>query len=107
VIFTLAYSRPLLGLEPVSDYFPSACFVVPWFMAKTGVARKKKRGPAPTGKGTQIQVRLQPDQLAGLDAWIEKQEIKPTRPEAIRSMIDATLHVVVKDPGEKPATRRK
>jgi hypothetical protein len=68
---------------------------------------KKKRGPAPTGKGTQIQVRLQPDQLAGLDAWIEKQEIKPTRPEAIRGMINAMLHILAKDPGEKPAKKAK
>jgi hypothetical protein len=74
-------------------------------MAKTNVMPRKKRGPAPTGKGTQIQVRLQPDQLTGLDAWIEKQEIKPTRPEAIRGMIDAMLHIPAKDPGEKQAKK--
>ncbi len=76
-------------------------------MAKTSVVPRKKRGPAPTGKGTQIQVRLQPEQLAELDAWIKKQEIPPTRPEAIRGMIDAMLHILAKDPGEKPARKAK
>jgi hypothetical protein len=75
------------------------------FMAKTSVVPKKRRGPAPTGKGTQIQVRLQPEQLAELDAWIEKQEIQPTRPEAIRGMIDAMLYILAKDPGEKPVSK--
>lgn len=31
----------------------------------------KKRGPAPTGQGTQVQVRLQPDMLAKVDGWLE------------------------------------
>lgn len=54
-------------------------------MARQSVVPKKKRGPAPTGKGVQVQVRLQPDLLAALDAWIAEQpEPKPSRPEAIR-----------------------
>jgi hypothetical protein len=55
------------------------------------VITKKRKGPAPTGKGTLVGVRLQPAALAELDAWIAKQEIPFTRPEAIRAIIAATL----------------
>lgn len=52
------------------------------------VITKKRKGPAPTGKGTLIGVRLQPDQLAALDAWIDAQpEPKPSRPEAVRRLL--------------------
>lgn len=49
---------------------------------------KKKRGPKPTGKGTQIQVRLQPDLLALVDANCKDHE---TRPEAIRRILKEHL----------------
>ena len=49
---------------------------------------KKRRGPPAIGKGTPVVVRLQPDQLAALDAYIARQpEPKPSRPEAIRRVI--------------------
>jgi hypothetical protein len=60
-------------------------------MAKKTVLAKKKRGPAPTGKGTQVVVRLQPDPLAALDAWVAKQKDKPTRAEAIRRLVEIGL----------------
>ena len=42
----------------------------------------------PTGKGTPVVVRLQPDALAVLDAWIDSQpDPKPSRPEAIRRLV--------------------
>jgi hypothetical protein len=75
-------------------------------MAKQTV-QPKKRGPAPTGKGTPIQVRLQPFQLAALDAWIAKQDASLTRPEAIRAMMETMLHILSKDTGEKPAKKAK
>lgn len=58
----------------------------------------KKRGPAPTGQGTQVQVRLQPDQLAALDAWIgahARHTEKPavSRPEAVRLILKEMLDV--------------
>jgi hypothetical protein len=68
---------------------------------------KKKRGRPATGKGEGVLVRLQPSQLDALDAWIEKQSPPPSRPEAIRGMIDAMLHILAKDPGEKPAKKAK
>ena len=40
--------------------------------------------PPPTGKGTQVVVRLQPDLLAAIDAWIAEQDPSPTRAEALR-----------------------
>ena len=42
-------------------------------------------------KGTLIGVRLQPSQLAALDAWIDKQKAAFTRPEAILAILAAAL----------------
>jgi hypothetical protein len=52
-------------------------------------------------------VRLQPDRLAAIDAWIAEQDAPMTRPEAIRAMLEAVLVIVAKDPGEKPAKKAK
>jgi hypothetical protein len=71
-------------------------------MAKQPVITRKRRGPAPTGKGTLIGVRLQPDQLAALDTWIGDQNASMTRPEAIRAMMETILLILAKDTGEKP-----
>jgi hypothetical protein len=76
-------------------------------MGKQTVLAKKRRGPPPTGKGVQVVVRMQPAKLAALDAWIAKQEKPYTRPEAIRGMIETMLHILSKDPGEKPAKRAR
>jgi hypothetical protein len=53
---------------------------------------KKGRGrPKSTGLGTGILVRMH-DQLDALDAWIAKQDDpKPTRPEAIRRLVEIGL----------------
>jgi hypothetical protein len=76
-------------------------------MAKQTVITRKRRGPAPTGKGRLIGVRLQPSQLAALDTWIAKQDASLTRPEAIRAMMETILHILSKDTGEKPARKAK
>jgi metal-responsive CopG/Arc/MetJ family transcriptional regulator len=55
------------------------------------VLSQKKRGPPATGKGTLIGVRLQPPSLAGVDAWAAAQEDKPSRPEAIRRLVELSL----------------
>jgi len=62
-------------------------------MAKQTVLAKKRRGPPPTGKGTQVVVRMQPSPLAALDAWAAKQSDKPTRAEAIRRLVELGLAV--------------
>ncbi len=54
---------------------------------KDTLITKKRRGPAPTGKGTLVGVRLQPDQLRELDDWIAKEGKGQTRPEAIREIL--------------------
>ncbi len=52
---------------------------------------RKRRGPAPTGQGVPVLVRLHPEQLAALDAWIESQPDAPSRPEAVRRILAAGL----------------
>jgi hypothetical protein len=60
-------------------------------MAKKTVQLRKRRGPAPTGKGHPVQVRLQPDLLVSLDDWIAKQREHRSRPEAIREILERAL----------------
>jgi hypothetical protein len=60
-------------------------------MSRKSVIKKKRRGPAPTGKGTLIGVRIQPDQLKTLDNWIAKQREHRSRPEAIREILERAL----------------
>jgi hypothetical protein len=57
------------------------------------VITKKRRGPAPTGIGTLIGVRLQPSHLKALDGWIAQQSASPSRPEAIRRLVELGLTV--------------
>jgi hypothetical protein len=42
--------------------------------------------------GTPIMVRLQDEALAELDAWRRKQSDLPTRPEALRRLMDKALN---------------
>lgn len=58
-------------------------------MAKSiRVYTKKNR---PETAGTMIGVRLQPEPLAAVDAWRQDQPDKPTRPEAIRRLVEKGL----------------
>jgi hypothetical protein len=51
------------------------------------VITKKRRGPKPSGIGQLVGVRLLPEPLARLDAWIAEQpDPKPSRPEALRRL---------------------
>jgi hypothetical protein len=52
---------------------------------------KKRRGPLPTGKGELLGVRVQPRLLAALDKWIAQQADGPSRPEAIRRLLEQAL----------------
>ncbi|MFG1304154.1 hypothetical protein V5F34_08445 [Xanthobacter autotrophicus] len=53
---------------------------------------KRKGRPKSTGRGEGVLVRLQPETLQRLDSWIEKQpDPKPTRPAAIRSLVEAAI----------------
>jgi hypothetical protein len=53
--------------------------------------KRKKPGPPPTGKGELIGVRIQPDQMKTLDAWIAEQDDRLSRPEAIRRLVEQGL----------------
>ena len=67
---------------------PRLASMVPRFMAKTSVVPKKKRGPAPTGKGIQVGERWHPTELAAIDAWIAASADKTlTRAHAIRRLV--------------------
>lgn len=56
-------------------------------MASISDIPKKRGRPATTGKGTGVLVRLQPEDLAALDSWIDAQEDQPSRPEAVRKLM--------------------
>ena len=59
--------------------------------AQATVIPKKRKGPAPTGKGAPVMVRLQPAALEALDGWIGDQAERVTRPEAIRRLLAEAL----------------
>jgi hypothetical protein len=80
--------------------------IVYYMKSISNIEKKRGRG-RPATDATPILVRLQPAQLAGLDAWISKQGEPVSRPEAIRGMIDAMMQILAKDPGEKPAKKPK
>jgi hypothetical protein len=53
---------------------------------------QKRRGRPATGKGQTIGVRVHPDLMGTLDAWIARQpDPKPSRPEAIRRLVAERL----------------
>ena len=60
-------------------------------MRRQSLIPQKKRGPPATGKGEPLMVRLQPSPLAALDAWIARQDDEPSRPEAIRRLVEQAL----------------
>jgi len=82
-VFTIRTSCPASEL----------CYQV--FMAKQQSDRPDKatrlRGPPPTGAGTLIGVRIQPDDLVLLDRWRADQPDQPGRPEAIRRLVESGL----------------
>lgn len=51
-----------------------------------------RKGPGrPAVNATPVTVRLPPDQLARLDRWREAQAEPPSRPEAIRQLLNGAL----------------
>jgi hypothetical protein len=55
--------------------------------------RKKKRAAPATGKGTPIGLRLAPATLARVDRWAASQQDHPSRPEAIRRLVELALGI--------------
>jgi hypothetical protein len=61
-------------------------------MVKKTLIPKKKRGPAPTGIGAPIVVRMHPPLIAAIDIWISQQKPPyPSRPEAVRRVLEDAL----------------
>jgi hypothetical protein len=52
---------------------------------------KKSRGRPKTGVGTLVGVRLDDSYLKSLDDWRRKQADLPTRPEAMRRLVELGL----------------
>ena len=66
---------------------------------------KKRRGPAPTGKGWLLGVRIHPPLLKALDAWISAQPTKMSRPEAVRKILTAVVGEAIESTN-KPSNQR-
>jgi len=59
--------------------------------ASTRDNTKKARKPRAKTTGALLGVRLQPNQLAALDAWIAAQPEPVSRPEAVRRLVERGL----------------
>jgi hypothetical protein len=53
--------------------------------------QKKRRWTQSGGTGTPVMVRFQPELLEALDAWCAEQLTRPSRPEAVRRIIEMGL----------------
>jgi hypothetical protein len=53
-------------------------------------SKVKKRSPLYVGS-RQIHVRIPPEEFAKLEAWIERQQPRPTHPEALRRLMAKAL----------------
>lgn len=63
-------------------------------MAKSirDIPKKRGRGrPRTTGRGEAIMLRLHPPLLTRLNEWIQAQEHHPSRPEAVRRLLEQAL----------------
>lgn len=68
----------------------------------------EKRSPGrPRTNATPVLVRLPPDQLAALDAWIEDQEDVPSRPAAIRTILERGLMMAKDENKSLPVSEKK
>jgi hypothetical protein len=58
---------------------------------KSTTKRKKPGPPRKTGPGKLIGIRVLPHLLARIDDWAKKQDGTPSRPEAMRQLIERAL----------------
>jgi ribosomal protein S20 len=76
-------------------------------MAKSIRVITKRGRPKTTGKGILIGVRIHPSALKALDSWIKRREDQPSRPEAIRQLVEQALSAVKSGLPPSPATAEK
>src|SRR5262245_18058689 len=67
----------------------------------SNIRKKRGRGRPPVG-ATPIMVRMPPKELSSLDAWIAQQKDEPSRPEAIRRLVDEAFR---RENGQSRPTR--
>jgi hypothetical protein len=61
---------------------------------KKSISSTEKRGRGrPATNPSSIHLTMAPEPLAAVDAWIAKQKPHPTRPEAIRRLVELGLRV--------------
>jgi hypothetical protein len=63
-------------------------------MAKSISRTEKRTRGRPATNPTSIHLTLAPGPLAEVDRWIEKQKEPPSRPEAIRRLVELGLKVI-------------
>ena len=66
----------------------------------------QKRGRPATGKGTPIQVRIQPDMLEWLDRERKKATPEKTRPEMVRWLLGVVQGTMETGPKKRPAQKQ-
>jgi hypothetical protein len=74
-------------------------------MARRSVRPQKKKRGAP-GKGTLINLRLQPGPLARVDGWAALQKDAPSRPQAVRRLVELGLAIAPRT-GARPQKAAK
>jgi len=62
------------------------------------IKKKRGRGRPRTGIGKPVGLRLYPNLEQRIDAWASKQPDGPSRPEAIRRLIELALAIKTKKP---------
>jgi hypothetical protein len=65
-----------------------------WYMkrmSKPSLSRTGKKIGRPPNGAKSVHLRVLPDQCAAIDNWIEKQHDNPSRPEAIRRLVEIGL----------------
>jgi hypothetical protein len=72
-------------------------------MAKSIPDIPKRGRPKTTGRGRGVMVRLHADAISAVDQWSTRQDDQPSRPEAIRRLVEAGLAVAR---GVKPLGKR-
>ncbi|MGE0283315.1 MAG: hypothetical protein AB7P20_22220, partial [Rhizobiaceae bacterium] len=67
------------------------CVIMVNMAKQETVLARKRRGPAPTGINPMIGVRMPKAEIEAVDRWRAEQPDKPSRPIAIRRLVDLGL----------------
>lgn len=61
---------------------------VVWYRVNVKTSNLPERKPRATATGTLVGTRFQPDLLEAVDCWRKAQPDLPTRPEAVRRLVE-------------------